>query len=172
MRLKLGSLRRDPWATQNLGKVPLQQKGWKTLVHTHRTAVQSSFKDQVEWIHLWLFLVPSWCGASRTIWDCCWTWGISSPGAAAPATLEKGKVGTKMSKWMSMYAYIEPSYLWNCLYFVCQMNVVFKQLSTFGQKLAFLWKWVKSIRHRREGGVDTLKLHHDTLSKTLKKTRA
>jgi len=53
-----------------------------------------------------------------------------------------------------------------------KMNVVFKQLSTFGQKLAFLWKWVKSIRHRREGGVDTLKLHHDTLSKTLKNTRA
>jgi len=35
--------------------------------------------------------------------------------------------------------------------------------------LHFLWKWFESIRRRRENGVDTLKLHHDTLSKTLKK---
>jgi len=33
-----------------------------------------------------------------------------------------------------------------------------------------LRKSVKSIKNRRENGVDTLKLHHDTLSKTLKKT--
>ena len=24
-------------------------------------------------------LVPSWCGATRTIWNCCWSWGISCP---------------------------------------------------------------------------------------------
>ena len=41
-------------------------------------------------------------------------------------------------------------------------------LSISGRKLTFLWKWVISIRHRRENGVDTLKLHHDTLLKTLK----
>jgi len=29
--------------------------------------------------------------------------------------LEKGKSGKKRSKWISMYAYIEPLYLWNCL---------------------------------------------------------
>jgi len=29
---------------------------------------------------------------------------------------------------------------------------------------------LKSVEHRRENGVDTLKLHHDTLSKTRKKT--
>jgi len=32
---------------------------------------------QVEWLHLRTCLVPSWCGASRTISDCCWSWGIS-----------------------------------------------------------------------------------------------
>jgi len=51
-----------------------------------------------------------------------------------------------------------------------KVNVVFKKLSIFGGKLAFLWKSVKSIRHRREIGVDTLKLHHDTYLKSLKKT--
>jgi len=25
-------------------------------------------------------LVPSWYGARRAIWDCCWQWVISSPG--------------------------------------------------------------------------------------------
>ena len=99
-----------------LGKVPLQQKGWKTLVHLLRKAVQSSSKDQVEWLHLWPCLVKSWCGASTTTWDCCWSWGTSSPPTAAvPATLEKGKGDTKMSKWMSIYAYIEPFNLWNCI---------------------------------------------------------
>jgi len=34
----------------------------------------------------------------------------------------------------------------------------------------FLWKSVKSIRYGRENGVDTLKLHHDTLLNTFKKT--
>ena len=44
-------------------------------------------------------LGTSWCGASRTIWDCCWSWDISGPPrAAAPATLPKGKAGTKMRK--------------------------------------------------------------------------
>jgi len=58
------------------------------------------------------------------------------------------------------------------LSFVClsKVNVVFKQLSIFRRKPALLWKWFKSIWHRRENGVDTLKLHHDTLSKTLKRT--
>jgi len=51
-----------------------------------------------------------------------------------------------------------------------KVNAVLKQLSIFGRKLALLWKSVKSIRHGRENGVDTLKLHHDTLSKTLKNT--
>jgi len=36
--------------------------------------------------------------------------------------------------------------------------------------LRFCENQLKSIRQRRENGVDTLKLHHDTLLKTLKKT--
>jgi len=44
-----------------------------------------------------------------------------------------------------------------------------QKLSIFGRKFSFLWKSVKSIRHRWENGFGTLKLHHDTLSKTLKK---
>jgi len=44
------------------------------------------------------------------------------------------------------------------------------QIRIFGQKLAFLWKCVRSIRHRRENGIDTLKLHHDTVLKRLKNT--
>ena len=43
------------------------------------------------------------------------------------------------------------------------------QISIIGRKLAFLWKWVKRIRHGRENGVDTLKLHHDILLQIFKK---
>jgi len=44
-------------------------------------------------------LVPSFCGASRTIWDCCWPWGIPSPPTAAtPVTLPRGNVGMKMNE--------------------------------------------------------------------------
>jgi len=37
------------------------------------------------------------------------------------------------------------------------------------RKITFFWIWIKSINFRGENGVDTPKLHHDTLSKTLKK---
>ena len=40
----------------------------------------------------------------------------------------------------------------------------------FWTELAFLRKSVQSIRHRRENGVDTLKIHRDTLLKTSKNT--
>jgi len=44
-----------------------------------------------------------WYGASRTICDCCWSWGISGPPrAAASAILPKRNVGTKMSDWRSV----------------------------------------------------------------------
>ena len=47
------------------------------------------------------FAWSSWCGDSRTIWDCCWSWGISAPPrASALATLPKGKPGTKMKEWV------------------------------------------------------------------------
>jgi len=66
-------------------------------VYTHGKAAQSLSNDQVEWLYLRPCLVPSWCGSSRTTWDCCWLWGISGPPRdAAPATLPKGKTGTKM----------------------------------------------------------------------------
>ena len=45
------------------------------------------------------------------------------------------------------------------------------ELSISGRKLAFFWKWVISIRHRRENSVDTLKLHLYTFLITLKKHR-
>jgi len=55
-----------------------------------------SSKDQLDWLHLRPCLVPCWCGASRTIWNCfcCWSWCISSPPrAAAAAILPRGKAG-------------------------------------------------------------------------------
>jgi len=69
--------------------------------YTPGKAVKRTPKGQVEWLHLRPCLVPSWCGASKTIWDCCWSWGISSPPrAAAPATLLRGKAGMKMNESM------------------------------------------------------------------------
>jgi len=54
-------------------------------------------------LHLRPFLVPSWRGASRTIWDCCWSWGISGTlGAAGPAIFLKEQSDTKMSESMNM----------------------------------------------------------------------
>ena len=52
---------------------------------------QKSSKARVKWLPLWPCLVPSWCGASRTIWNFCWPWGISSlPTAVTSAiSLEK-----------------------------------------------------------------------------------
>ena len=48
-------------------------------------------REGVEWLHLRSCLVPSWCGASRTIWDFCWPWGISGPlRAAVWATITRG----------------------------------------------------------------------------------
>jgi len=50
---------------------------------TQGQAAQKSTKDQVVWLHLRLSLVPSWYGASRTIWNCWKWWGISSLHRAA-----------------------------------------------------------------------------------------
>jgi len=76
-----------------------------TLVYTHWKAAQRSSKDQVAWLHIRPCLVPSWCGANRTVWDCCWPWGISFlPRAAAPSILPKRKAGTEMSEWMNTKA--------------------------------------------------------------------
>ena len=91
-----------------------------------------------------------------------------APRAIALATLPKGKVAWKWeNEWvcrpplnLSLYEVI-------CSLFAKSECPI--QISIFGRKLAFLWKSVNSIRHRRENGIDTLKLYHDTLLKTLKK---
>ena len=74
-----------------------------SLHPTHGKAAQNSSMNQVAWLHLRPCLVPSWCRTSKTIWDCCWSWGISSPPiAAVSASVSNGKESTKMSEWMSM----------------------------------------------------------------------
>jgi len=45
--------------------------------YSHTKVAQRSTKDQVAWWHLWLCLVPSWCGFSRTVWNCWKPWRIS-----------------------------------------------------------------------------------------------
>jgi len=68
----------------------------RATVYTYGKTSQSSFKDQVAWLHLWPCLVPCLCGNSRTIWDCCWSWGISGPPwAATSATPPKEKLERK-----------------------------------------------------------------------------
>ena len=69
--------------------------------YTHGKVAQRSSKDQVEWLHFRSCLVPSWCGASRIIWNSCWSWGITSPlWAAAPRPSLKEK---KTWKWWKIY---------------------------------------------------------------------
>ena len=84
-------------------------------------------------------LVPSRCGASRTIWDCSWPWSISSPPmAAAPATLPKGKPGTWMNEWarkptlnLSIYEIVFS------LFAKSECRSIQIILCMFGRKLAF-----------------------------------
>ena len=48
-----------------------------------------------------LQLVLYWCGTTRIIWDCCWSWCISSPGAAAPRPFSDDKRARKwMNEWL------------------------------------------------------------------------
>ena len=70
-----------------------------TVGYTQGKEAQRLPKDHVEWLTSPTLLGPSWCGASRTIRYCCWPWGISSPKAAAPSTLPKGKTGVKKHEW-------------------------------------------------------------------------
>ena len=52
--------------------------------------------------HLVRYLVPSWCGVSRTIEDCWKPWGISNPHrAAAPVNLLRDKAGMKTNERMN-----------------------------------------------------------------------
>jgi len=54
------------------------------------------------WLHLQPSLVPSWCGASRTISNCCWSWGIlGHPRVAAPQHSPKEKLAQKWAnEWV------------------------------------------------------------------------
>jgi len=38
--------------------------------YTHGKVAQRSTNGQAAWLHHRSCLVPSWCGASRTTWDC------------------------------------------------------------------------------------------------------
>ena len=120
-------------------------------LYIHGKAAQSSSKDQVAWLHLWPCLVPSWCGDSRTVWNCCWSWGISSPSrAAAPATLPKGKAGTKMSEWIC-----RPT--WNLSIYEIVFSL-FAKSECLIQITKLIWTEtsvfvkINSIRHRSENG--------------------
>jgi len=85
-----------------------------------------SSTDQVAWLHLRPCLVPCWCGASRTIWNCCWSWGISGPPrASAPRLSPKER---RARKWMNEYAGLRSKFLFMKLSLDClaKVNVVFK----------------------------------------------
>ena len=79
------------------------RKDWRIesvkLQYTHWKAAKRSSKDQVEWLQLQPCLVPSWCGASRTIWDCCWSRGIWGPPRTAAQRLSPK--GERARKWVN-----------------------------------------------------------------------
>jgi len=62
---------------------------------------KSGLEVQTEWLYLGHCLVPIWCWASRTFWDCCWSWDMSSPSRVAiPITSpeESRALNERMSK--------------------------------------------------------------------------
>ena len=69
--------------------------------YTHGKAAQRSSKDQVEWLHHQIFLISSWFGASRTTWDYCWPWAMSSPLGLLPPWLsvQEKRVWEWMDEW-------------------------------------------------------------------------
>ena len=63
------------------------------LAHTHGKTVQRSATNQVEWLRFLPCLVPSWRGASRTIWEYCLSIFQVFLGVLTPSTLPTGKGG-------------------------------------------------------------------------------
>ena len=130
---------RKEWRTKSL----------RTTVYTHWKAGQSLSKDHLAWLHFRPCLVPSWCGASRTTWDCCWSWGILGPHkAAATAKNDKNspinqeipfctpqKIGTISCNFFTIFEF------WPT--FLCWMNIcnVFVSFSTrfWTYPLLFFW---------------------------------
>jgi len=47
--------------------------------YTHKEVAKKLTKDPVVWLHLWPYLVPSWCRVNTKIWDCWKLWGIWVP---------------------------------------------------------------------------------------------
>ena len=86
-----------------------------------------------------------------------------------PATLPKEKLGSKNNEWLCRPTLKLSIYEIVFILFAkseCRIQII----KHFWTELAFLRKSVQSIRHRRENGVDALKIHHDSLSKISKNT--
>jgi len=101
------------------------RKDWRIesvkLQYTHWKAAKRSSKDQVEWLQLQPCLVPSWCGASRTIWDCCWSRGIWGPPRTAAQRLSPKEMLAR--KWVNEQVcrpILNPSIMKLSSVFVCQ----------------------------------------------------
>jgi len=118
---------RKEWRTKSLR---LQSGELSPSGYTHGKATQSLSKDQVAWLHLRLCLVPSWRGASRTIWNCRWSRGIlGPPRVAASASLPKEKAGTKMNECEGLH--------WTFLFMKLSLFVCQKWMS-YSNNLAYL----------------------------------
>jgi len=106
---------------------------------------------QVAWPYLQPCLVPSWCGNSRTIWNCCWPWGISGPSRSVAPRLSPKEKWTP--KWVNEWICTSTLNLsiYEIVFSLFDKNKCRIQISISGRKLVFLWKSVKSIRHTVEG---------------------
>ena len=68
---------------------------------THWNMIQKSSKHQMAWLDHQPCLFPSWCGASRNIWDCWKPWGISRPPRVPAPRAPQGKSGYG-NEWMNI----------------------------------------------------------------------
>ena len=75
--------------------------------YTPGKVANRSIKDQFAWLHLWPCLVPSWFGDSRTIWDCCWPWGISILWERPTHDSSRGKGGMKMKEFDNIFLILQ-----------------------------------------------------------------
>jgi len=70
------------------------------LGYNHGKAAQMSTKDQEAWLHLRPCLIPSWCGARRTIWDCWKPLVIFNPPRLLPS--ESSWEESRVWKWLNV----------------------------------------------------------------------
>ena len=87
---------RKDWRSKPFGLQSIHGKAF------HGKAAQTSSKDHVAWLHLRFCSVPPQCGASRTIWDCCWSWGISRPPKAVASQVfpKEDRARKRMNEWV------------------------------------------------------------------------